>query len=201
MMISKSRWSLLALVSMASLGARDVILEFKGAYFLPTDCTFKSIYHHGSALFGPELTVQLCEERPWYAFVSVDYFQKKGKSVGLCTPTKVELIPFAFGLKYFFPVCCDEVNFYLGLGFQAIDVRTKNCSTSVVQSLSQWGFGGIAKGGVYWFLPRNFVLDFFVDYSFVKTHPSNCWCPNPGVAITRANVSGAIFGIGLGYNF
>lgn len=182
------------------LCARDVILEFKAAYFLPTSSVFKQIYRHGGVLYGPELTVQLCDNKNWYGFASVDYFQKKGHSLGLSDATKVSLLPLGIGLKYFAPIVCDCADFYLGLGFQPVHVHTKNCSGSVVTKQSRWGFGGIAKAGAYWHLPHNFVLDFFIDYSFVKVGCKKS-CQSSTTISRKADVSGAIFGIGLGYCF
>lgn len=192
---------LLVLLFCVPLMGRQTILEFKGAYFLPTHSPFKKIYK-GCALYGPELTVQICEDNDWYAFASVDYFRKKGHSLGLCNPTTVKLIPVAFGLKYFVPAYDDCIDLYAGLGFQAVNVRTKNCSPFVIQKESQWGIGGIAKIGAYYYLPCNFVLDIFVDYSFVRVGSNDCDCPiSPFVQSVKANVSGAIFGLGLGYTF
>jgi len=201
MMLFKTVRSLfISLLFVVPVVAREVILEFKGAYFLPTDCTFKTIYPKGGALFGPELTVQLCNDRNWSAFASFDYFKTAGCSIGLCDATTVKLIPLALGLKYFVPVhgCVD---LYAGLGFEAINVRTINCSNFVVSPLSQWGFGGIAKVGAYYYLPHNFLIDIFIDYSFVNVGSNSCDCPSIGVQSVKANVSGAIFGIALGYNF
>jgi len=184
------------------LFSRDVILEFKGAYFLPTHCDFRHIYHDGSGLYGAELTAQLCNNKYWYGFASIDYFRKKGHSLGLCSPTKVSLLPLAFGLKYFVPMLCECADFYLGLGFQPVHVSTTNCSKFVIEKQSRWGLGGIAKTGVYYYLPRNFLVDFFVDYSFVKVDCKNKCHPRTGPVILRkANVSGAAFGVGVGYRF
>jgi hypothetical protein len=194
----KTTCYLIALLIACPLMGRNVLLEFKGAYFLPTSCDFKNIYRHGGALFGPELTVQLCECKDWYVFTSFDYFQKKGHSVGLCDPTTVTLIPVALGLKYFLPAFDDRVDFYGGLGFEAVNVRTKSCSDNVITKLSQWGFGGIAKVGAYYYLPHCFVIDFFIDYSFVRVGSNDCNC---GVQSVKANIGGAIFGVGIGYNF
>ncbi|MDR3550863.1 MAG: OmpW family outer membrane protein [Candidatus Babeliales bacterium] len=189
---------LVSLLLVFPLAGRDLILEFKAAYFLPTDSDFKHIFHKGGALYGPELTVQLCSDENWYAFASFDYFQKKGNSVGLCDETSVKLIPLAFGLKYFMPAA-DSFDFYAGLGFQAMNARTKNCSDFVESKLSQWGFGGIAKAGAYYYLSHNFLIDIFVDYSFVKVGKNDCDCTS--VQSVKANVSGAIFGAALGYKF
>jgi hypothetical protein len=186
----------------ASLIAQDAILEFKGSYFLSTHSVFKDIYGKGGALYGPELTVQLCNDKNWYAFASFDYLQKKGYSLGFCDKTRVRLIPLTFGLKYFVPVAEENVDFYAGLGFVSENVRTKNCSEFVTAKTSQWGFGGIAKFGAYYRLPQNFVLDFFIDYNFVKVGSSDCDCQgSPIVESVKANVGGAIFGTGIGYRF
>ena len=190
-----------SLLSVISMQARDIILEFKAAYFLPTNHDFRRIYS-GSALYGPELTVQICDESNWYAFASLDYFQKKGRSCGLCSKTKVSLLPLGLGVKYFVPTCYEKADFYLGLGFQPEWVRTKDCSPFVIPKLSRWGFGGIAKAGMYCHLPCNFLIDIFVDYSFVwaPKHGSCKSCTGPVVPL-KANLGGAIFGLGLGYKF
>ncbi len=187
---------------MMPLCARDVILEFKAAYFLPTNSLFRHIYDNGGALYGPELTVQLCEDKNWYGFLSLDYFQKKGRSLGLCERTKVSLLPLGVGLKYFVPMWCDHADFYLGLGFQPTYVRTKNHAECLTTKQSRWGFGGIAKVGTYWYLPHHFVIDLFVDYSFVKVGCKRPCETATGTFIPRkANVSGAIFGAGIDYCF
>lgn len=84
-----------------SLFARDKILEFKGAYFLPTDSRFKDCYK-GSALYGPEFTFQLREHKNWYTFVSIDYFKQTGRLLSTCDSNTVRLLPLAVGIKYFF---------------------------------------------------------------------------------------------------
>lgn len=202
-MVSLKKLSLLLIVCFSfNSKARETILEFKGAYFLPTNSCFKDIYGNGSAMYGPELTVQLCEDKNWYAFASIDYFQKKGKSLGLCNFTKVKLIPLTFGMKYFLPTCRDRVSFYTGLALVAENVRTNNCSQFVEQDQSTWGIGGIVKVGTYCYLPHNFLIDMFIDYSFVKAGSGLCKYQDSFVVQPlKANVSGALFGVGLGYSF
>lgn len=182
--------------------ARNVLLEFKGAYFLPTNHTFKKIFHNGGALYGPELTVQLSDCWNWYGFASIDYFQKKGHSIGLDDRTNVSLLPIALGLKYFVPVVCDCADLYAGLGFQTVRVHTKNDSAFVIPTLSKWGFGGIAKLGVYCYLPHNFFLDFSIDYSAVSVKKSDdTQGPTGTIVPLKPHVNGAIFAVGLGYRF
>lgn len=191
---------LFAIVMHLSLAAREVIVEFKGAYFRSTDSRFKQIYNKGGALFGPEVTFQLCECKPWYGFASVDYLAKRGRSIGLCLPTKVRMLPLALGVKYFKPVRCADL--YAGLGFQAVNLRTSNCLSGVAINTSKWGYGGIAKLGAYVDVRRNFVLDMFVDYSFVTVgRPVLCQPANGVISPLKSHLNGAVFGVGLGYRF
>lgn len=184
--------------------SRDILLEFKGAYFLATGSRFKKIYKHGGALYGPELTVQLCDDSNLYGFFSIDYLSKKGHSIGLHTPTKVSLLPIGVGLKYFLSDhcgCFENVDFYVGLGFQPVRVKTRDDSPFVIEKHSKWALGGIAKVGAYIDLRCNFFLDLFIDYSFARVKSHAHMAPTGPVVPLKANVSGAIFGAGLGYRF
>lgn len=177
-----------------TMHARDILVEFKAAYFQPTGCTFKNIYQ-GGALYGPEVTFQFCEQSPWYGFASADFLSKSGHSLGLCTPTKVYIVPLGLGVKYFEPFCYG--NWYVGLGFQPTHLKTVNCSPAVVTT-SHWGFGGIFKIGAYIDLSCNFFADLFFDYSFVTV---GCQQTCQEVVAVKADISGAIFGVGIGYKF
>ncbi len=188
--------------AMGTLTARDILLEFKAAYFKPTGYRFKHIYK-GGALYGPELTVQLSEcNEHWYGFLSVDYLSKKGLSIGLGTPTKVSLLPIGIGVKYFMPSCWfDNTDFYIGLGFQPIRVHTHDLSAFVIPKITKWGFGGIAKVGAYINFSCNFFLDLFIDYSFARVKSKLALAPTGPVVPLKSSVSGAIFGGGIGYRF
>lgn len=200
-MFSKSIFHfLIPVFFVVPLLARDIILEFKGAGFFPTNECLKDIYGRSGALWGPELTFQLlCNNHNWYGFASIDYFQKKGRSIGLCDETKLKLVPMALGLKYMRSLFCDRTDWYLGLGFQPVHISTNNCSDFVPSKQSRWGFGGIIKGGTYIDLTCNFVLDLFVGYSFVKADCKPI-CDQVVVPL-KVNVSGAIVGGGIGYTF
>jgi len=203
--VCKKQYSMLAVILVLCGFARggdefdsyDVLLEFKGAYFLPTNETFRHIYDNGGALYGPEVTFEFCNSV--YGFFSLDFFQKNGNSLGICSPTQITLVPIGMGFKYLVPFCFGD--FYVGLGFQPTYVQITNCSPCVIAEESTWGFGGIAKVGTFFNLPCNLFLDIFIDYSFLNVC-FNGLCPATGPVVpNKAHVSGTIFGAGLGYRF
>ena len=189
------------IIATSSLQARehDVLLEFKAAYFHPMDHLFRTIYG-GGALFGPEITWGLW--RKLYGFVSYDYFTKNGTSIGLSHLTNVDFMALGVGIKLMNNVG-DHARFYAGLGFQPLYLRTYNCSPYVQKKTKKWGFGGIAKFGVYVALPHEVLLDFFIDYSFVKVKARGAGRARNGgyVQKTKADISGFIFGASVGYEF
>lgn len=177
--------------------SNDILLEFKGAYFHATGSRFKKIFAKGGALYGPELTFQLCDSN-WYGFLSVDFFRNKGHSIGSNTPTSIRLVPVGIGLKYFMPTCWECADFYAGLGFQPVHVRIEN-NSQFVPNQKRWVLGGIAKLGSYINFSCNWFLDLFIDYSFA--HISARTTQIPPVVPLSSSISGAIFGVGLGYRF
>ena len=175
--------------------AHDILLEVKAAYFLGTDRTFKNIYNNGGGIYGAELTGKMYNNL--YGFVSTDFLSKSGCTCNFNTQTQINIANIGLGLKYFVPFCYGD--FYLGLGILPTHVSTFDASPYVPFKSSKWGCGGIAKVGVYFDLPHNFLLDIFFDYSFVKI-PFNC-CSALYTQPHKADVSGCWFGAGFGYRF
>lgn len=186
----------LSLTQLYAHQGRDVIFEFKAAYFRPINDTFQRIYG-GGAIFGPEVTFKMF--RRIHGFVSYDYFTKNGTSLGLNSPTQVNFMPIAVGLKLMNRVS-EHARLYAGLGFEPTYLRVTNCSPYVRQHMKKWGFGGIFKVGAYIDLPHNVLFDFFADYSFVKV-ASGCTNPALYTQATKSDLSGFIFGASLGYRF
>lgn len=182
--------------------ARDVIFEFKTAYFRPTNNYFKQIYGNSGALFGPELSVQICDNNSnWYGFFSIDYLAKKGHSIGLCNKTRVSLLPIAIGVKYFTPSYCQKFDFYLGGGLQPTRVHTNDCSPYVPEKQTEWALGGIFKAGAYIPVYQCFMLDLFIGYSLVRVGCKDSGCSGLFTIPLKANVSGLLIGAGFGYRF
>ena len=176
---------------------RDILLEAKAAYFYATGDRFKNIYGRGAGLYGAEVTFGLCDSN-WYGFLSADFLHKKGHSIGLNTPTSIRLVPVGIGLKYFMPTCNDCADFYVGLGFQPVHVRVQN-NSQFAPNQKKWALGGIVKVGVYMYASCNWFVDLFIDYSFA--HVAARKVQMPPVVPLSASISGAIFGLGLGYRF
>lgn len=175
---------------------RDVLLEFKSAYFLPTNSTFRNCYK-GTVIYGPELTIQLKEKKNWYAFASLDFLKQKGRFLSLCNSTTLRMMFLAAGIKYVFPF--KHADLYLGLGFQANRLNKKNRNKFVTSHNTIWGYGGIAKIGSYIHLPHNFFIDLFFDYGFVWTPKTDFY--GNRTTRQRTNVGAAIFGAAIGYRF
>lgn len=187
---------LLFLLSAAKLYAYDYdfIVEGKGAYFLPTDSKFSNIFH-GSGIYGAEVTGRIWKNL--YAFASADFFNKRGKTVSFDTPTRINIINIGAGLKYLVPFFFGD--FYIGLGALPTRLHTHDFSPYIIQKRTKWGCGGIAKVGTYFNLPASFVIDLFVDYSFVKIHFDGSSSLN--IPSQSARLNGCWFGGGVGYRF
>lgn len=168
--------------------------EIKVGYFIPTNELFRKIYG-GGGIYNLELSTPVwdCVE----AWAGVGYFTQTGHSIGLGDPTHITIVPITLGLKYYFPL----TNFfdgYVGIGAQANYLHMHDQSPFVIEHISKWGIGGIAKAGVICYLENCFFLDFFVDYSFCRIpfhRTDNIVIRNTG------DISGFSVGTGLGYDF
>jgi outer membrane protein W len=182
--------------------SRTLLLEFKGAYFLPINSRFRKAYNNSSALCGPELTIQVGKNNHWTqnicAFLGVDYFQKKGHRLGLCDSKTLRLVPLTIGLKYIRPLN-RWIDGYVGLGLESRYVQTNLHRGSIKTKNSAWAFGGITKLGININLPRKLFIDLFFDYSFINARMTGFY--GPIVSGRKTNLSSALFGIGLGYRF
>ena len=171
---------------------RDILAEFKGAVFVPTNQTLKDLYNNCPE-FGVEVTGNLFDRL--YAFTSVDFLRKEGQTIALANSTQLSIVNLALGVKYFVPF--SHGDFYLGLGVEPTFLSTIDQFTAGIFKHTQWSCGGIAKSGVIIDIPNSFFIDLFFDYSFVK---SDSYSGSP-VQLNETHLDGCLFGIGIGYRF
>lgn len=182
----------LACFMFVSATAHDVLLEVKGAAFVPTSQPFRGMYGD-IGQFGLELTAGGLLDH-LYAFGSIDFLIKNGETVALASPTKVNMIDFAFGFKYLVPF--SHGDFYVGLGVQPTYLSITNLGQGPTEP-AQWSCGGVGKVGAIFNMTNSFFADIFFDYSFAKFNASAV----PANPVTTTSINGCVFGIGFGYRF
>ena len=166
-----------------------LLSEVKVSYFYSTNADFKNIYSSGGGLYRLETSLEAYKNL--YPFLSVGYFETSGHSQGQQSPTKLKMVPISPGLKYFF-LEKKKLRPYLGAGILTSYLHIYNDSPYVIKVQSKWGVGGLFQGGFIAYITRSFIIDGFIDYSYMNIHFKN----------TRsANVSGLSIGGGLGYAF
>jgi len=182
------------------------IVEFRVSYFRPVSSEFRETFHDGGA--GYQLTSTLpiyCGPKAWgrgiNLWTALDYFSKKGHSIGLDDGTSIRIVPLTLGLKYFFPSvgCRVPVNFYAGAGMKYYFVHTHNDSDLVQKNINRNGMGGIVEAGFIAPIAHHFLLDLFVSYS-MKTFGATS-TSIPSVEGTGMKVGGLNVGAGIGYQF
>jgi hypothetical protein len=151
------------IVATALLG-REGLIEVESAYYMPTGKDFAAIYG-GGAIYGIEASCQL--HRGVYGWINGSYFDKGGISLGMATPTHIELIPLTVGLKYV--IWFREADLYFGLGALGAYAHVTN-NAPYIPTATHWGYGGIVKGGVLIDLSSSFYIDLFSGYSFFDVH-------------------------------
>lgn len=180
----------------------DVPVEFKAAYFYPTNHRFREIYPVGGPIFGLEIS---CQTWDWlYPWASVSYFTKSGHSIIAGAPssalshTTIQFVPLGFGLKYMQQIN-QTLDLYFGLGGLATYLHLEDDAPYVIQTSAKWGIGGTAKVGALITFCKAFFIDIATDYSYMKI---NFDSPG-GDTLTRhtADISGFSFGGGIGYRF
>jgi len=181
------------LLPCSKLKAIEVLPEVKAAYFHPTDNRFREIYS-GAGIYSIETSVQAWEGL--YPWMSVGFFRQTGRSLENRHSTHITLLPIGVGLKYLLPL--DKITPYIGLGMQVTYTRMHDHSPYVDRKFAKWGIGGLAKLGSYLYVTKDFFIDVFCDYSYLKV---NYHHSKKKVINLRADLSSLQFGGGIGYRF
>lgn len=187
-----------ALIAPSQAEAFDLLPEARVAYFYPTNHRFREIYGHGGALYSAELNFSTCYN--FYGWLGAGYFTKSGESIGEKNHTRIQFVPLSLGLKYLFCFpCYPSFRPYLGAGLLVTYLHMHDDSPFVIEKISKWGVGGIAKLGLIYNFWNCFFIDLFTDYSYTKIDFRKT--RHHKVSRHDANISGFSFGGGLGYWF
>jgi opacity protein-like surface antigen len=176
---------LIALALVLTAGAthgEGVSLEVRGAYFSPSDKTFRDIYGYGIS-WGGEIGFRV--SRRAAAWVGGDYFSKTGK-LGLTEEdTKIRIAPLAAGAKYYLALA--KLRPYLGAGVAYVQYKESNS----IATIEKGALGLIGRVGLLAVLGTGIFADIQGTWSTCSVQPAE----------VRANLGGFSFGAGLGFEF
>jgi len=188
--IMKFKFSIfLFFLFISSLHASKWHAEVRAGYFYPTSKTFRNIYENGGAEVEGEVAYSFNVN--WMIWGNVNYFQRRGRSIGFQDKTTIYMVPISLGFKYRFQFNRPLLP-YLGGGATYTFLNIKNHSDFVKRNVTKSGFGFVVKAGIYIYLPRNFYLDPFIDYYYQRVNFH---------AKRNVDVGGLRIGSGFGYRF
>ena len=183
-----------ALFFIPTLRANERSVQVRGAYFYVMDTLFRDIYS-GAGFYSLETNIQVWGKSLIWG--SVGFVYASGNSIGKKDDTTFYAFPWGLGMNY--PFYCSFIQPYLGFGLTVIPYsRIHNDSPFVTQNQNGWGIGGIVKSGLRFQLPNCIEVDGFLDYTYLDMHYQH---GDKVVIKRRANLSGFIAGLGLGYLF
>lgn len=162
-------------------------LKIRSAVFIPQSKLFRKIYHTVGPCIELEYAYRFRNHvELWGNF---DWFWHHGKSVGLCSSTKIKIPNFSFGIKSPFTFKnCHEI--YLGIGPSFAGIFLSNNSCCGCEKISKEAIGVIIKSGYYYNFNKRIFLDLFADYLYQSVHFQR-----------KVNVGGLKMGAGLGIRF
>jgi hypothetical protein len=182
---------LLVLIPSAAIAYNDDYcssIKIRGGVFLPQASLFRGIYGRALPLIEIEAATLLREHLELWG--NIDWTGKRGHSIGLCSPTKVNIVNFSFGLNVPFS-WTDCFGLYLGLGPSFGGTRLCNrLLNGATERVSKGAVGVVLKSGARWDVGERAFIDLFVDYLYQKVNFP-----------THVNVGGVKIGLGLGVAF
>lgn len=160
--------------------AAEVTFKLKGSYFHPYDTAFKDIYG-GGMTYGIEIGTEI--SRNLEMWIDGSYFSKKGELTVTREETKLRIIPVGGGLRY--SLSLGSIHVYAGFGINYYLYNETNPIGDV-----NWGkLGGIINVGSFIKIKEEWIIDFFLSYSYCEMQPANF----------KINIGGIEAGIKLGY--
>jgi hypothetical protein len=154
----------LVLVSANSLIALPWGIEVRGGGLRFTDSLPQDLY----GAWAPEVELEgyLAFSRSWRGWANLNYAWKSGHSLGLGSPTHLNLASLSLGAKLVSAFENSPVQAYLGVGFSAGWLRTHDEACCLENHMTRWSPGCVAKSGLLFELCNHFFSDLFLDYSY-----------------------------------
>jgi hypothetical protein len=165
--------------------------KVRAGAFIPQSKLFRRIYGKAGAFVDVEVATRLTNHLDFWA--NLDLFYKRGRSIGLCSLTKIAISRLSLGIKVPYQGCyCERISPYLGLGASFGALWLRNWSALCCKEKVFNGAAGIViKAGTHVFVRECGFLDFFIDYLYQPTRfPQR-----------KVNIGGTKIGIGGGFNF
>lgn len=170
-----------------SLFADDIRLEVRSAAFFHSSKLFRHIYGTVGADYQIQASTKFsnCLE----TWSNLDWFSKRGRSVGFKDPTRVRIFNWSLGINYLYDLNCWHT-LYVGVGPSLAKVWIKDKSCHEDDKDSKTVLGGVVKCGIYTCITDCAFLDLFVDYLYQPAHLHN-----------HVDMGGVKTGIGIGVKF
>lgn len=162
--------------------AGSVTFEVKGSFFYPTEQAFKDVYGGGS-MYGGEISLGIWKNLD--IWIGGSYFSQYGELTFTGEETSLQIIPLGGGLKY--RLSTGVLSFYGGVGVNFFNYKESN----VIGDVKAGAVGFVTKAGAYLEPVNQFVIDFFVEYSYCKITPADF----------TIDIGGIKAGIGIGIRF
>lgn len=165
---------------------QETRLEFRSAAFFPSSKLFREIYGNAGVNFQIEAATELCNFVELWS--NLDWFSKKGHSVGFHDPTRVKISNYSLGFNFVYPINC-RFALYVGAGPSIGTIWLKNRLHHGKEKTSKTVIGGVFKAGLYLTID-NFFIDLFIDYLYQQSHFH-----------THVDIGGVKTGAGIGIFF
>lgn len=172
---------------------REIFLEAKAAWYVPTSSRFRSIYGWGNGIYALEANFQIRNE--WYIYSSGAFFISHGESAGTAPSLKTTIwfIPVTLGVKYLshFTAYNYLWAWYAGAGGVGTYMQIHDNDPFVKEHFKNVGGGANFQLGGIWYLTEHFLIDLFAQYTVNYVPTSR----------KTANLSGTSLGGAIGWTF
>lgn len=170
------------------------LLEAKIAAFFPIHSKVRRIYDTAIPMCGVEANIKTY--KGLYRYMNASYLWASGHAIGSKDRTHVQLVPLGVGLKFIYDL--KPLSMYVSAGPLLSYIHMKDSSPYVIRKSYKWSWGGNGKVGLLFFPLKHFLIDVFVDYSYMKFDFHN---GHHKVVRTDVDFSGWSIGAAVGYAF